>query len=80
MPTRTAQIVLLTAAMALLSSCAQRAQRAPMVRTTTYHTSNLQGQRFGAAAGAGNFATTVTESPYESPAYSAAGTALFSRP
>lgn len=63
-------ILILLAALALLSSCAARRPATPMIRTTTYG----QGL-FGASMG-----QTVTETPYESPAYTAAGTALFSRP
>lgn len=52
----------------VLPSCVSR-YKAPVVRSTT----SMPAGRFGAGG------TTVTETPYESPAYHEAGVALFSR-
>lgn len=65
MPRRTAAIL---TALILLSSCVPRYKQ-PMQRTTT----SVPAGRFGTGT------TTVTEAPYESPAYHAAATAMFSR-
>lgn len=53
-----------------LCSCGGTRHKPAMIRTTTSHPGMM-----GAAA-----STTVTETPYESPAFTAAGQALFSRP
>jgi hypothetical protein len=73
MKTRT--MILLCAALCL-ASCQSKRPKPQTVRTTTYHTGSLM---MGAAGDAPTGATTVTETPYESPAYRAAGEALFSR-
>lgn len=68
---KTSILILTLAALALLSmpSCVTR-HKPPMVRTTT----SVPEGRFGAGT------TSVTETPYESPAYREAATAMFARP
>ncbi len=51
-----------------LASCVTR-YKPPTVRTTTSHAGQFGASPF----------TTVTETPYESPAYRAAGEAMFTR-
>ncbi len=63
--------ILLILACALLTQCVRPHGPKPQtIRTTTYH---------NGAFGASPF-QSVTETPFESPAYRAAGEAMFTRP
>lgn len=74
---RTIITILILASCALCSCNSTRKKSVPMTRTISYPGGATLEGAANAPAGVG---AVVVETPYESPAYKAAGEAMFSRP